>query len=213
MICSRTEEGVIEEDSLVEGEQYDGEDFEAAEIEDEAQFPAVQANGEIHVEPFKSTFPSIHRKSSSAPSLGKASGHSSRAVCGLECCECMYVNRDGSTECAECEAALTGAKIVYSVTGGAKWSDNQQLSEREDSPSPTNTTKKRVPPMEWTKEEDRALKRAMRSVPNEGQSKTARWRSIVALVGNNRGKKECYQRYKQLKKQKKHTKKHHSTTR
>ena len=50
---------------------------------------------------------------------------------GLECCECMHVNRDGSTECAECEAALTEAKIVYSVTGGAKWSDNQQLSERE----------------------------------------------------------------------------------
>ncbi|KAG6612541.1 protein fam188b [Phytophthora cinnamomi] len=76
-------------------------------------------------------------------------------------------------------------------------SDNKDANSRRRSSSAAKDGEADAA-MEWTKDEVSALKKAIKKTSGV-EDKNARWKQIASLVGNDKTKKHCYLKYKELK--------------
>lgn len=90
-------------------------------------------------------------------------------------------------------------EYLVSNTSGNK--DKSSSSSRRR-PDPTAKEGEIEAGIEWTKEEISALKKAIKKTSSV-EDKNARWKQIVSLVGNDKSKKHCYVKYKELKEEQK----------
>lgn len=83
-------------------------------------------------------------------------------------------------------------EYLVSINVGRK---STSFSQQLDPTSPDSEIKTE---MYWTSDEIYALKKAIKSTSPE-VNKNARWKEIAVAVGNNKTKKHCYLKYKELK--------------
>ncbi|CEG43970.1 protein fam188b [Plasmopara halstedii] len=103
------------------------------------------------------------------------------------------------------KARKEGSKIrvrlmeyLHSITKGTEDMSSLSIPQQLDPRALVATVKVTESEMKWTSEEVRALKKAMKTTRSEA-NKYARWKEIAVQVGNNKTKKHCYLKYKELK--------------
>ncbi|KAG7396018.1 hypothetical protein PHYBOEH_002890 [Phytophthora boehmeriae] len=89
--------------------------------------------------------------------------------------------------------------LEYMISATSETTDTPTLSSRQRSRPGTPTAKETgAEPIEWSKEEITALKKAIKKT-SAVEDKNQRWKDIANLVGNGKTKKHCYVKYKDLK--------------